>query len=586
MPLACLSRIRFHLCSCAVVAAFALLGARLYTLQVVQADDIRQRETPLRERQMILAAKRGEIMDRHGNLLAGTRSRIQVGLDPWSVKADERQLARLAGVLDIDFEVVQEAANRRERKGSNGKAHRVRWVPLCEIGEDLYPAVLQLGIAGVYGNRHYERAYPGGELAAHTIGYVNREGTAVMGVEQALDFYLRGQSGWTEVAVDGQRRELAGHRGREVAPRDGQSVRLTLDLVVQSIVEQAMQELVAEADPKAAVIIVSDPRSGEILALANHPNFDPNNFWDFPLEAQRNRAVSDQYEPGSTFKIIPIAAALDEGILHRDSLFDCSITHMEYAGVNVPLPSDHRDLGTVPLHVALQKSSNRAAAQVGMLLGKEKLYDWASKMGIGQSYDWPLAGAARGSLAKPADWDGYAISRVPTGYAVAATPMQMHLAMAAIANEGVWIAPKLVLGVEDSVSGQILPWQRDERRTVVSANTSREMRAMLRSVVSREGTAARAAIEGYQVAGKTGTARKIHDGRYSFKHHLASFSGFFPASAPEVVITVMVDEPKTTQPGYGGAIAAPVFHRISERLIPQLAIRKPAEWETFFVSRE
>lgn len=584
---ACTSRFRYHLCQGLVLLAFAMVGARLVHLQWVDAREITGKVAPQRDRTEALAARRGDLLDRNGNVLAGTRSLIQVGVDPWIIDSSDRNsLAALAGLLDMPLAELEQSVSRREREDSSGTLRRLRWVPLKEVGEDLYAAVLRLNLRGVYGNRRYERHYPGRELAAHVVGYVNRESVPVMGLEQAMDFYLRGQAGWLETTVDGQRRELAAFRSREVPPAHGMDVQLTLDLIVQSIVERSLQDLVERSQPEGVSIIVSEPHSGEILALANYPTFDPNRFWQFPLEAQRNRAVTDQFEPGSTFKIVPIAAALEESLLEPESLLDCSIRVQAYRGVNIPLPSDTRELGEITLAQAVQKSSNRAAAQIGIMLGRERLYDYARAFGFGERVDWPLRGGVAGTLLDPQSWDGYAISRIPTGYTVAATPLQVHLAMATIANGGEYVRPRIVRAVTDRESGQSIPMGSDLRRRVVSEATAREMQKMLLAVVSPEGTARRAAIPGYEVAGKTGTARKLINGRYSDQHHLASFSGFFPARDAQVVITVIVDNPQVSGAAYGGAVAAPVFKEIGERLIPYLSIHKPEVWDPLIVVKD
>ncbi|HKJ89799.1 MAG TPA: penicillin-binding protein 2, partial [Oceanipulchritudo sp.] len=389
-----------------------------------------------------------------------------------------------------------------------------------------------------------------------------------------------------ETEVDGQRRELAVFRERKVEARDGLHVQLSIDLFVQSVIEGAVANLVEEMEPEGVSIIVSDPASGEILGLANHPSFDPNSFWDYPLGNQRNRAVTDQYEPGSTFKIVPVAGALEEGLVGAESLIDCSPDRVLYNGVNIPMPRDHRDLGIVALRTVVSKSSNRGAAQLGMLLGEERLFAYADRFGFGKETGWPLSGEVNGSLPGVSEWDGYTISRLPTGYAVGATPLQVHQAMATLANGGVRVKPRLLKAVLDRENEKALDLEPDERERVVSKDTARLMKEMLTGVVSPEGTARRAAIPGYAVAGKTGTARKILEGQYSSRHHVASFSGFFPATNPEVVITVVVDDAKITGPAYGGLVAAPVFRSIGEKLIPHLGIRKPEAWEPFIVSND
>lgn len=587
MSRVCVRSSRFHVCTVIIITGFLFICGRLYFLQVVEADEIAREVESVRKRLVKLEAKRGDIVDRNGNLLAGTRSRILLGADPHVVDASNTEkLALLAGILDLDYQQLLEQVSRGERIDSTGRRRTVRWVPLAEIGEDLYAAVEEVGINGVYGNRRYERYYPGRELGAHLIGFINKEQTPVMGVESALDYYLRGQSGWRETEVDGQRQELAAFRDREVTPRNGMHIQLTIDLFIQSVIESALHRLVEEAHPEGATVIVSDPNTGEILGLANYPTFDPNEFWEFPIGSQRNRAVSDQYEPGSTFKIVTVSAALEEGLVDPDTEIDCGVARREYNGVSIPMPADHRDLGTVPVRTVVTKSSNRGAAQIGMLLGEERMYAYAKRFGFGEPVGWALEGAASGSLPPVSKWDGYTISRLPTGYAVGATPMQVHLAMATVANDGVWVQPRLLKQVIDPISRSGIALDPDKRRRVISEHTARSMQEMLTHVVSAEGTARRAELPGYAVAGKTGTARKIIDGKYSISNHVGSFSGFFPASNPAVVVTVVVDDARIDGPAYGGVVAAPVFHDIAMKLIPHLAIKKPDNLDPFIVSND
>jgi cell division protein FtsI/penicillin-binding protein 2 len=587
MSKVCVKSARFHVCTAVLLTGFMVLCGRLYFLQVLQAGSIAEEVETVRKRLVRVDAKRGDILDRNGNLLAGTRSRILLGADPQVVDlGNDDDIAMLAGVLDMPFDELMEKLSRRERIDSAGNSRKVRWVPVKEIDEDLYRSVQGLKIRGVYGNRRYERYYPGRELGSHVIGFINKEDTPVMGVENALNYYLSGQAGWRETEVDGHRRELAAYREREVSPRNGLHVELTLDLFVQSVVESAMQQLVEETNPAGASIIVSDPASGEILGLANYPTFDPNVFWEFPIENQRNRALTDQYEPGSTFKIVPVSAALEEGLVGPDTIIDCGVERKVFNGVNIRMPTDHRNLGPVPVRTVVAKSSNRGAAQLGMMLGEKRMYEYSRKYGFGQTVGWPLAGEIPGSLMPVSKWDGLTISRLPTGYASGATPMQVHLAMATLANDGVRLRPKLLRRVIDPLDEVHLPLEPERGKRVVSKDTARSMREMLVRVVSREGTARRAELPGYAVAGKTGTSRKIIDGQYSTTNHFGSFSGFFPANDPKVVITVVVDDANVTGPAYGGVVAAPTFRRIGEKLIPHMAIRKPNNWEPFLVSND
>jgi cell division protein FtsI/penicillin-binding protein 2 len=261
MSRVCVKSGRYTWCTVIFFAGFLLLCGRLFFLQVVEAEAIAAEVESSRQRLEKLEAKRGDILDRNGDLLAGTRSRIDLGVDPSVVDTlDEEKLALLAGILDLPFEDLKAAFLKKERIDSSGETRAVRWVKLAEIGEDLFASVQELNLKEVYGVRRYERYYPGKELAAHLIGFINKEQTPVMGVERTLDYYLRGQSGWRETEVDGRREELAAFRDREVAPRNGMHVQLTIDLFVQSALETALQELVAETQPEGATIIVSDPQ--------------------------------------------------------------------------------------------------------------------------------------------------------------------------------------------------------------------------------------------------------------------------------------------------------------------------------------
>jgi cell division protein FtsI/penicillin-binding protein 2 len=577
---------RYRLCSALVIAAFLVVGWRLTQLHVVQADELKAAVESQRMRLVVLEGRRGDILDRNGQLLAGTRTRIEVGVDPQSIDlAEERKIAHLAALLDQPHAVVLEKCKRRTRIDSKGRERRVAWVKLGEVDEALYDAIGALELRGVYGNRRYERFYPGEGLAEHVVGYLNKEQVPVMGVEETLDLYLRGQRGWRETEVDGRRRELAAFRHREVQPRDGETVRLTIDQYIQSRAEAAIDELVARDQPDAVSIIISRPQSGEVLAMANYPGFDPNQFWEFPLEAQRNRAVSDQYEPGSTFKVVTYAAALEEGVVQADSLIDCTAERITYKGVSIPMPEDSSVLGTAPVSQLLKKSSNRGAAQIGMLLGEERIFDYAQAFGIGRDCGWPLRGTFKGTLHEPKDWDRYMISRVPMGYAVGTTPLQIHQSMAIIANGGLHVRPRLFLSIGET--NEAVPLGETPEARVISEDTARVLSDLLKGVVAPDGTAPLAAVDGYEIAGKTGTTRMLVDGKYSQLNYVASFSGFFPASDPEVVITIVVTNPNWERiPPYGGRVAGPVFKELAQVLIPHLSIRQPEALEAFIAARD
>jgi cell division protein FtsI (penicillin-binding protein 3) len=558
-----------------IVTGFGAVLGRLVFLHVYEAPELAHQATL--SRQMILeeSGRRGDILDSRGNVLATTRPRVRLGVDPQVFNpGDAGKLAQLAAELGLDGRAIAERVLKLKAESES------QWVKLAEIDPDMLVLVKQRGIAGVYGNTYYERFYPAGDYAGQVIGFVNREGIAAMGVEQYLDFYLQGQGGWKETEVDVRRREMAQFRTREVEARSGFDVEMTIDLVVQGYVEDALERIAEKFDPAGASIIVSDPHTGDILALGNYPSLDLNAFGQAPLEAHRNRAVSDLLEPGSTFKIVPVAAALEENLVSPLTKIDCGLPVVEYHGRRLSLPDDTHENGIMAVSEIVTKSSNRGSAQLGLMLGEDRLYEYARKFGFGESTDWALMGEVRGTVHPVDTWDSLTITRMPIGYALNATPMQVHLAMSAVANGGHLRSPRILRRIVDHRNRTVVEFSRHERGRVMSERNAALLTAMLATVPTDQGTARRAAIPGFQVAGKTGTARKIINGRYSHTEHFGSFSGFFPANAPQFAITVVVDQAKVDGIAYGGTVAAPTFREIGKRLIEYYAMNPPAERPT------
>ena len=535
----------------------------------------------------VVEARRGNIVDARGNLLATTRSARTLGLDPQMVdEADGEKWPELARLAGIPVEAIEAAVANKVQSGErHGKEVRlVRWVKLAEgIPEPTYDAIRALKIKGVYGNREYSRIYPSGMLAAHVLGYVNKEETPVTGVERVFDYYLRGQNGWRETERDGRRKELARFREREVDPTDGLNLELTLDQTVQHVIEQEAERLARDFDPASVSIIVSEPSSGAILGMVNYPSFDPNHFWDYPVQTHRNRALTDVFEPGSTFKIVPASAALNEGIVAPSDMFETGVERVSYRGRSVRLPGDHHTYPRLSVHDIVVKSSNRGAAFLGLMLGENRLHDYAASFGFGQKTGLDLGGEVNGILHDVSDWDGLTITRLPMGHAISATPMQVHSAMSVIANRGVLMEPMVAKRVFDEEGRDVVRFNPCAKRRVISAEVAKTVAGMLVDVVGEDGTASHAAIDNYEVAGKTGTTQKIIDGQYSRSHHVASFTGFFPASNPSLVITVVVDDPKLNGVGYGGRVSAPAFRNIAQELIAYLGIR-PVEPSDAFLA--
>jgi cell division protein FtsI/penicillin-binding protein 2 len=580
MSKAFVSTARAALVSSAVAFAFCVLIGRLFYLHVWEQEALLEHVESNRKMVQIVEARRGNIVDNRGNLLATTHTTIDLGVDPQSVReTDQKKFTELANLIDQPLEKVIRAIETKTRRGSDHAqaVSLIKWAYLAKgLDEDTYDKVRELGIKGVYGNRKYSRTYPSGKLAAHVLGYVNHEETPVTGVERFFDYYLRGQDGWRETERDGRRRELAQFRAREVAPADGLNVALSVDLMVQHIVEQEVARLAAEYNPESVSVIVSEPSTGAIMAMANYPTYDPNEFYNtkkYPIDSQRNRALTDLIEPGSTFKIVPAAAALNEGIVAPEDIFQTGVERVSYKGRSLKLPSDHHTYDSLSMHDIVVKSSNRGAAHLGLILGENRLHDYAEAFGFGEKTGFDLGGEVSGTLHSVKNWDGLTITRLPMGHAVSATPMQIHGAMSVIANKGVLMEPLIAERVFDAVGNDIVHFSPKAKRRVVSTEVAQTVADMLVDVVGKDGTARKAAIDNYSVAGKTGTTQKIVNGKYSRQHHVASFSGFFPANNPALVITVVVDEPQLKGVGYGGSVSAPAFRNIAEACIAYLGIR-------------
>lgn len=585
-----ISSYRFYLTFFAVLLTFCTLGGRLLHLQVWESDRYGQLAESVRKNFIREQARRGDILDRKGSLLATTKSVVVLGVDPHAFKEeDEPKLEELSNLLQIKHSEVVAAVNKRFYQPSSDRKDitPVRWVKLKEgVDDSTYRKIKELDINGVYGNYRHSRFYPNQKLAAHVLGYVNKEGKPCMGVELLADYYLKGQDGWRESEKDGRRREMPQFRSVEFIARNGLNVELTLDRVIQDAVEDELENLLKTYEPLSASILVSNPTTGEILAMANGPTFDPNHYNDYPMENQRNRAITDLYEPGSTFKIVPVGAALNENLYFPDDIIDCSIASYNLGKKSLRLPKDHHPLGKISLHQVVQKSSNRGAAQIGLRLGAERLYHYSQQFGFGEETMIGLVGERSGILHAPNRWDGLTITRLPMGHAVSVTPMQVHCAMSVVANDGILMKPTVLRRAFDIDGKTVVPFAPTAVRRVLDESVAEDLSEMLVSVVGEEGTARTAMIKGFRIAGKTGTTQKIIDGKYSTTHHVASFSGYFPADQPKAVITVIVDEPKMNKGrlGYGGSVAGPSFKKIANRLISYFGIQ-PRSKELSFLDR-
>lgn len=578
------SNSRMALLAVCVLACFTAVGARLVFLHVIDREELLKFVERARRQIVVEHARRGTVTDVKGNVLATSRSYVVLGIDPEMLREEDTpkwgDLARLLKVnfLELDRNLRRaRAASQVALAGNNPetKEKRVRYVKLAdEVDERVYDQIMDLRIRGVYGSRGYKRVYPGGQLAAHILGYINKENTPVTGAEKHLDLYLKGQDGWIESEKDGARRELAQFRTREVAPIDGHDVVLTIDSVIQNILERELDAIAMKFRPKFATIIASDPQTGAILGMANYPTYDLNNFAKAPIENQRNNAITDLIEPGSTFKIVAAGAALNDGIVTPFTSFDCDQPTVILNGKERKLPKEDHAMGTLSVAQIVSKSSNRGAAHLAIKLGDQRYYDYVRAFGFGESTRFPLGGEVRGLLEEPKKWDGLTITRMPMGHAVAATPLQIHMAMSAVANGGTLVRPQIIREIRANDGSVVRRFETEKRRQVLRPAVAAELAQMLHNVVKPDGTGNGFDIEGFEIAAKTGTTQKIIDGKYVNNRHVASFVGFFPASRPEIVLSVIVDDARVTGgTAYGRAVSAPAFKNVAEQIIQYLDIK-------------
>ena len=587
-----------------LVAGFGLLGYRLYDLQVVRHAELRELARNNTERVFVREPRRGNIQDVRGNLLATSKPVHSVCADPHFLGTNYMTVARaVAPLLDMPLDEVADKLRPRMREMENGEMVPLKYVVLKrkveeEDWERIQEAMKQLTFGvdesklrptqraaysrlrsrGVFSEADQTRFYPNQSLAAHVLGYVGMDtrdtptGPVLYtsgkdGIEYTLDSVLTGVQGWRETETDSRRRELVLYRRQDVAPKSGLNVVLSLDAGVQHIVEEELAVAAEKHTPLSVSCIVVRPRTGEIVAMASLPTFNPNNLLGSTPEQRRNRIITDRSEPGSTFKIVVVSAALSEGLVRLDDMYDCENGRFYFAGL--PLRDDH-PFGVISVERIISKSSNIGAAKIGIKLGPGRLSNYVEDFGFGVKTGIPLPGEVGGLVNPTNRWSKISITRIPMGHEIDCTPLQMVMAMSAIANGGLLMKPMLVDRFTDDEGKVVARFQPQPVRQVISPEAAAKMVHALKEVVSTNGTAIRAKLGYYTVAGKTGTAQKIINGQYSRAKHFSSFIGFFPADNPELCISVVMDEPKKGY--YGGESAAPVFQRIAERAANYLAI--------------
>ena len=541
------------------------MEARLVYLQILQHDELVARAERQQNRSIDANPKRGEILDRHGRVLAYSVDADTVYAVPSEINAPAETAARLCAAFDGCGEAQLEIMEKRLRQ-ANSFAYMRR-----QASPEEARRVAALGLEGVGFLKENRRYYPNKELAAHLLGFVGIDNQGLSGIEWTYDSEIGGRAGKILIQTDARRRAFS---RIERPPTAGATLELTIDKYLQHIVERELRIGVREYDADAGTVVVLDPSTGEVLALANEPTFNPNAFAEAPPEARRNRGIQNIYEPGSAFKLVTASAAFEEEVVEQDEIFDVSDGFIRVGRDVIP---DFRAYGKLSFTDVIVKSSNVGTIQIGLRLGPERLTRYVRRFGFGQTLSPDFPGESPGIVWNPADLNDRALASLSMGYQVAVTPLQMATAASAVANGGALLMPRAVHAVRRNGMRAVVP--RQVIRRAITDQTAAELTTIMEAVVEL-GTARAARIPGYTVAGKTGTSEKLIDGRYSDTDHNASFVGFVPSRQPVLTILVMIDTPRGTRMPdgrlvrqyTGGAVAAPVFRRIAEAALRHLAV--------------
>lgn len=556
-----ISRRRLLLLFAFLTAWGGVVLARLVQIQLVRHEAYVARAARQHERTLSLTPVRGSILDARGRILAESITAESIYADPQAI-VDARHaatlLARLPGI----------EVHAKELETRLSGPSEFAWIAR-QVAPEVAAAVKKLGIEGIYTLEEHRRSYPKNHLAANVVGYVSIDGAGLAGIEHSFDQFVRGRAGKVTLLRDARRgMYLVGGEGPN-APADGENVVLTIDEVIQFVTERALASAVETWHASGGAAIVMDPNDGSVLAMASLPTFDPNRFRDFSPLTWRNRAIQDLYEPGSTFKIVTASAGLEQGVVTPSQVIDCGPGYYEIANVKIREHGGNA-YGMIPFEEVMVHSSNVGAIRVALSLGPRRFHEFIRRFGFGEQTGIALPGEARGIVRDPARWSQLSNAVLAIGQEIAITPLQLLRVTCAVANGGRLVQPRIVDRVVDHEGRIIYRPQSDPPARVVSDRTAGVLNEILKAVVTR-GTGQNAALEEFEVAGKTGTAQKAGRGGYSADKYVSSFVGYVPADRPRLAILVVIDEPKGSH--YGGTVAAPAFRDIAEASLRYLKVR-------------
>ncbi|MDT7043337.1 penicillin-binding protein 2 [Candidatus Nitronereus thalassa] len=537
---------------------FLVILLRLFDLHILQAETMTKRANNQHHKMVTLDSNRGAIFDRQGRALALNLDVPSVYASPVSVKNPRLAANRLSKILEVP---------RRELEERLRGNREFVWVKR-KIDSEYATQVEALSIPGINMVKEKRRFYPKGTLLAHVLGFAGIDSQGLEGLEVGYEHYLQGQARKVLLHRDAFGRLIFPENQQEGDSLSGNTIHLTIDEVIQFMAEQALETAVEKTNARGGSIIVMDPKTGGILAWTLRPTFDPNHVAAVSPEQWRNRAVTDPYEPGSTMKIMLAAAALEENLMKPDSLIYAGDGKVSISGTVI---HDHKKAGWVTFREAIQESSNVAAAKIALELGKDRLYRYLRGFGFGEKTGIDLPGESVGILSKTEQWSGRTLPSMAMGQEIAVTPLQLVTAVAAIANGGALMKPYIVERIRTTQGGSVWTREPEIRRHPIGPQAAQTLTTLLENVVE-QGTGSQAAIHGYRVAGKTGTAQKVdpETRAYSSSKSVSSFVGFAPAEDPRFVMLVVIDEPQGR--GWGGAVAAPVFREVGAQVLRHLKV--------------
>jgi cell division protein FtsI (penicillin-binding protein 3) len=540
--------------------ALAICG-RLGYLQIVRYGHYAEMAHKEHERENSITPKRGIIYDRLGWELAMSVQVQSAFAVPGEVPDLDSTIPLITGITKEDAAPV--VARCKASK-------KFCWVTR-KIDAETAQRISDLHLKGIYLQEEPKRFYPKRELGAQVLGYVGMDDEGLSGIEREYDEELRGQPGEMSVSVDARRRDFS---RVEKPPDPGANIVLTIDENIQYIAEREIEQAMEETHAIAATIVVENPHTGEILALANRPTFNPNRAKEIVPESLKNHAVSDVYEPGSTFKLVTVSAALNEGLTRPDEVFDCQMGSIVVGGMRI---HDHKPFGLLPVSDIIAKSSDVGAIKIALRLGEERFYKYIQAYGLGQRTGIELPGETKGLLKPLQRWSKVSIGAISMGQEIGISPLQLAAMVSTIANDGMWVAPRIVAA---SALPQKAPlkvqFQPGPQHRVISTTTAAEMKQMMQGAVLH-GTGTKAVLEGYSSAGKTGTAQKMDPAThaYSKTKYIGSFAGFAPVNDPAITVAVILDSAVGLH--QGGQVAAPVFRRVSQQVLEYLHVPHDVE---------